>query len=67
MDNKNQVDDLVKMLDQMMQNGNGHVEVKTEDSTKQDKISVETLNSQACLKGAACQIPTLHEGLDRKE
>jgi len=67
MENNKQADDLVKMLDKLVTNGSAHIDVKVQDPNNTKEIKVKTVNSQACLKGMACQVPTLHEGLDGKE
>ncbi len=64
MDNKNMIDDLVKMLDQGMLNGVGHVNVDYSDTVEESK-SVQTMGCSDCSRTPlACSIPTLHEGLD---
>jgi hypothetical protein len=67
MTDKNQVDDIVSMLDNMMGNGHGHVNVSVDDSVKPgDKESV-TLGCLDCAKGdLACSVPTLMEGMDEE-
>lgn len=64
MDNQKMIDDLVKMLDQGMVNGVGHVNVDYNESTKESK-SVQTMGCSDCSRTPlACSVPTLHEGLD---
>ena len=64
MDNQKMIDDLVKMLDQGMVNGVGHVNVDYNEFTKESK-SVQTMGCSDCSRTPlACSVPTLHEGLD---
>lgn len=62
MDDK-RIDDIVAFLDGSTQKGVGHLNVEVNgDSTER---SVETLGCIDCAKGnLACQVPTLHEGID---
>ena len=63
MDEKQMVDDLVKMLDSGMTNGVGHVNVDTvaEEATK----NVQTMGCTDCSRTPlACSVPTLEQGLD---
>ena len=63
MDEKNMIDDLVKMLDSGMMNGVGHVNVDT-DTSKQSK-DVQTMGCTDCSRTPlACSVPTLQQGLD---
>ncbi|MDE6312608.1 MAG: hypothetical protein K2M46_03150 [Lachnospiraceae bacterium] len=57
------IDDIVAMLDGSIEKGVGHLNVEVNgDSTEK---SVETLGCIDCAKGnLACQVPTLHEGID---
>ncbi len=64
MDQKDMIDDIVKMLDSGMANGVGHinVEVNTEDSSHRN---VQTMGCTDCSRTPlACNVPTLHDGLD---
>ncbi|MFI3283841.1 MAG: hypothetical protein R3Y57_02030 [Erysipelotrichaceae bacterium] len=59
----NKVQDLVAMLDQMMNDGCGHINVQVEGDG--DTLSVETTNTTACSINSACAQPTeltLEEG-----
>lgn len=61
------VDDIVTMLDDMMGNGHGHVNVSVEDPEGSLEKGVETLGCTDCAKGdLACQVPTLMEGMDEE-
>jgi len=73
MKNDKMIDDIVAMLDSSMLKGTGHVNITVNnnnisfDKTEIDK-TVETLGSTDCSKGdLACNIPTLHEGIDGNE
>ena len=64
MDEKNMIDDLVKMLDSGMAMGVGHVNVDTDAAEKQPK-SVQTMGCTDCSRTPlACSVPTLEDGLD---
>lgn len=63
------VDDIVSMIDQFMKGNGGHlnVSVNTNHQDLSDK-KVEKTNSLSCAAGnMACQVPTLHDGLDIDE
>jgi hypothetical protein len=70
MDNK-LIDDIINMLDSSMSAGTGHMNITVDennevayDSTDIEK-TVESLGCTDCAKGdLACNIPTLHEGID---
>ena len=64
MDQKDMIDDLVKMLDQDMSKGVGHVNVDFDEKAAQAK-TVQTMGCTDCSRTPlACSVPTLHEGLD---
>ena len=64
MDEKNQIDDLIKMLDNGMAKGVGHVNVETSEDTD-EKCDVQTMGCTDCSRTPlACSVPTLHDGLD---
>ncbi len=64
MDEKQMIDDLVKMLDSGMANGVGHVNVTT-DTEENQSTNVQTMGCTDCSRTPlACSVPTLHEGLD---
>lgn len=64
MDEKQMIDDLIKMLDSGMANGVGHVNVTTDTEENQSK-NVQTMGCSDCSRTPlACSVPTLHEGLD---
>lgn len=67
MANKNQVDDIVSMLDNMMENGHGHVNVTIDDSVAAGEKATATMGCTDCAKGdLACSVPTLMEGMDEE-
>mgnify|MGYP000759770656 FL=1 len=67
MTDKDQVDDIVTMLDNMMENGHGHVNVSVDDSVEAGKKSAITMGCTDCAKGdLACSVPTLMEGMDEE-
>ena len=64
MDEKNMVDDLVKMLDSGMAMGVGHVNVDCDESKEESK-NVQTMGCTDCSRTPlACSVPTLEDGLD---
>ena len=64
MDEKQMIDDLVKMLDSGMANGVGHVNVDVDDKIEGSK-NVETMGCTDCSRTPlACSVPTLDQGLD---
>jgi len=65
MDDKQMIDDLVKMLDNGMANGVGHVNVDTDSQQEDQSKSVQTMGCTDCSRTPlACSVPTLHQGLD---
>ncbi|MCH5342291.1 MAG: hypothetical protein J1E01_12575 [Acetatifactor sp.] len=64
MDEKNMIDDLVKMLDSGMADGVGHVNVDCDQQVEQSK-NVQTMGCTDCSRTPlACSVPTLEQGLD---
>ena len=64
MDEKQMIDDLIKMLDSGMANGVGHVNVDVDETIEGSK-NVETLGCTDCSRTPlACSVPTLDQGLD---
>ena len=60
------IDDLVKMLDQDMSKGVGHVNVDFDE--KAQAKTVQTMGCTDCSRTPlACSVPTLHQGLDDYE
>ncbi len=67
MDENAMIEDLVKMLDQDMANGVGHVNVDFDANSKNPK-SVQTMGCTDCSRTPlACSVPTLHQGLEDYE
>ena len=63
MDEKDMIDDLVKMLDSGMSKGVGHVNVDT--AAEEPSKNVQTMGCTDCSRTPlACSVPTLHDGLD---
>lgn len=61
------VDDIVSMLDNMMGNGHGHVNVTVDGPDGELQKNVDTLGCTDCAKGdLACSVPTLMEGMDEE-
>ncbi|MCR4618958.1 MAG: hypothetical protein K5669_12330 [Lachnospiraceae bacterium] len=64
MDEKEKIDDLIKMLDSGMTNGIGHVNVLIDEETD-EKCDVQTMGCTDCSRTPlACSVPTLQDGLD---
>ena len=64
MDNNAMIDDLIKMLDDGMSNGVGHVNVDFDETAKNTK-EVQTMGCSDCSRTPlACSVPTLMQGLD---
>ncbi len=56
MNNIKDTDELIAMLDKMVADGVGHINIVTEEGSA-EQISVSTVNSTecSCMKGACCQ------------
>lgn len=66
-DKLNTVDDIVSMLDDMMANGHGHVDITVNSPNGEDGKSIQSMRSLDCTKGdMACSVPTLLEGMDEE-
>ena len=66
MDENKMIDDLVKMLDQGMTDGMGHINVDRDDI--EENKTVQTMGCSDCSRTPlACSVPTLHQGLDDYE
>ena len=64
MDEKDMIDDLVRMLDSGMGKGVGHVNVDTVEE-QNEKRDVQTMGCTDCSRTPlACSVPTLHQGID---
>ncbi len=64
MDQNAMIDDIVKMLDNGIANGVGHVNVEVDNESKESK-NVQTMGCTDCSRTPlACSVPTLHQGLD---
>lgn len=68
-DNKQLVeDDIVAMLDRFMAKGGGHMNVDVNALGTDTERQVQEANSNECnANNMACQVPTLHVGLDAEE
>jgi len=66
MDENKMIDDLVKMLDQGMADGMGHINVDRDDIA--ESKTIQTMGCSDCSRTPlACSVPTLHQGLDDYE
>ena len=64
MDEKQMIDDFVKMLDSGMAQGVGHVNVDVNAQSENSK-EVQTMGCTDCSRTPlACSVPTLEQGLD---
>ncbi len=64
MDDKQMIEDLVKMLDSGMANGVGHINVEYNEQADASK-DVQTMGCTDCSRTPlACSVPTLEQGLD---
>ena len=68
-DNQKQVeDDIVAMLDNFMAKGGGHMNVDVDTlAANLNKQVQETKSNECNSNNMACQVPTLHVGLDSEE
>ncbi|MCX4339043.1 MAG: hypothetical protein OSJ72_05305 [Lachnospiraceae bacterium] len=67
MDDKQMIDDFIKMMDSGMTQGVGHVNVDVDDNADNSK-NVQTMGCTDCSRTPlACSVPTLHDGLDGLE
>lgn len=61
-------EDIIAMLDHFMAKGGGHMNVDVNDiCTNPAKQMRETKSSDCNMKQMACQVPTLHIGLDHEQ
>ena len=69
MDNEKNIDDIVSMIDQFMASDGGHLNVSVEDTSDANlQKTTQTTNTLECAAGnLACNVPTLHIGLDGEE
>lgn len=59
-DKKSNVDDIVNMLDSLMEQGKGHVNLKVNETGKIDVESIDVSQQTDCNEGdVACKIPTM--------
>ena len=66
-DDKTKVDDIVSMLDSMVENGHGHINISMDDQILDGEKSTVTLGCTDCAKGdLACSVPTLMDGMDEE-
>ena len=59
-DNKKSVDDIINMLDSLMDQGKGHINLRVTEDGELDIDSVDVKNQTECDEGdVACKIPTM--------
>lgn len=67
MNDDKRVEDIVTMLDNMIGNGHGHVNVSIDENIEAGEKSEVTMGCTDCAKGdLACSVPTLMEGMDEE-
>jgi len=57
MENTQNPDELAELIDKLMSEGSGHVNISAKDGA--DHLKVDTVNSTAC-SGGACMIPNMN-------
>ena len=63
MNEKEMIEDLIKMLDAGIANGTGHINVSCEEG--ETSKEVQTMGCSDCSRTPlACSVPTLQQGLD---
>ena len=69
MDNEKNIDDIVSMIDQFMADSGGHLNVSIANANNINLLkTTQTTNTLECTAGnLACNVPTLHIGLDGEE
>ena len=69
MDNEKNIDDIVSMIDQFMAGNGGHLNISVDDANNASlQKTTQTTNTLECASGnLACNVPTLHDGLDGEE
>jgi len=60
------LDDIIAFLDSSVSAGTGHLNVEVNDISGDEVAkNIDTLGCIDCAKGnLACQVPTLHDGMD---
>jgi len=69
MDNEKTIDEIVSMIDQFMAGNGGHLNISVDDTNNASLHKItQTTNTLECATGnLACNVPTLHNGLDGEE
>jgi len=69
MDNEKRIDDIVTIIEQFMEGNGGHLNVSVPDINNVSlQKTIQTTNTLECATGnLACNVPTLHDGLDGEE
>lgn len=67
MNEKDMIEDLIRLLDSDVSKGVGHINVEMDD-TSTDTKNVQTMGCTDCSRTPlACSVPTLHQGLEDYE
>ena len=68
MDDEKKIEDMVAMLDCFMGSGGSRMKISVEQGSQAlEKAVFKTPDSECQGQNMACQVPTLHQGLDEKE
>lgn len=68
MADQDKINDIVKMLDEFVTDGGGHMNIKVQDPEQVEEVLIDTYRSLDCSsEDMACGVPTLHQGLDEDE
>ncbi len=71
MSEQDKISELVDIIDKLMSDGGGHVNIIADENNDDGDITVQTYICTDCgcnnKKAMACNEPTLHEGIDETE
>lgn len=68
MNNNDEARKLAEMLDKLCESGSAHINVSVDKTDGENDITEKTVNSTECCAGnMACNVPTLHKGIDDDE
>lgn len=62
--NQEKINQIVAMLDQFVENGGGHMNVTVNEGSLESEETKTTLSVDCGNQQTACQVPTLHQGVD---
>lgn len=62
------IDDIINLLDNFVSTGGGHMNITVDNPEEIQNVQIDTYKSTDCSTGnMACNIPTLHQGIDDEE